>query len=76
MKARLAPYFSITHATRGQVLGPYTKLPASSLKRLALDVVATLLRFPPDDDGLANAVLLAVKGASEETYWAQLTILL
>jgi pre-rRNA-processing protein IPI1 len=60
------PYFSITHATRGQILGPYSKLPSpSATRRLALDLVALI----GDDPALTSAVDAAVLGTEEESYW-------
>lgn len=43
----MAPYFTINHAIRGRLAGPFGKLPvtsnSASYRRLALDVAATLL---------------------------------
>ncbi|KAL6304291.1 hypothetical protein BKA93DRAFT_733535 [Sparassis latifolia] len=69
LRSRLVPYFVITHATRGKLPGPFSKLPASSpLRRLALDAVVTLTR-DGDDEGLAAVVDEAVVGAPQEAYW-------
>ncbi|KAF8640646.1 hypothetical protein AX17_000303 [Amanita inopinata Kibby_2008] len=77
--SKLVPYFSINHATRGRLPGPYTKLPLSSrLRALALDVIATLLvtckRYQVDNVAsvqLITAVDFAVAGTREEYYWSQ-----
>ncbi|KAG5648058.1 hypothetical protein DXG03_007093 [Asterophora parasitica] len=73
LRSKLVPYFSMTHAVRGQLLGPYSKLPAASpLRRLALDLVATLVSgFGTAEDGLCTAVELAVVGTGEQGYWTQ-----
>ncbi|RDB28596.1 Testis-expressed sequence 10 protein [Hypsizygus marmoreus] len=69
LRSKLIPYFSITHAVRGQLLGPYSKLPVSSpLRRLALDLVVTLLQTG-HDDSLCAAVDLAVANTNEQCYW-------
>ncbi|KAJ6575217.1 hypothetical protein B0H19DRAFT_1127709 [Mycena capillaripes] len=66
LRSQIVPYFSITHATRGQVLGPYSKLPsASAIRRLALDLVALI----GDDTSLSCAVDAAVLRTQEESYW-------
>ncbi|TFK41082.1 hypothetical protein BDQ12DRAFT_678857 [Crucibulum laeve] len=71
LRSRLTPIFSITHAVRGQILGPYSKLPSSLLRRLALDVCGTVLLIcGGNDEGLTAAVDLAVAGTQEESYWA------
>lgn len=74
LSSRLAPFFLIVHPTRGQVLGPFTKIPcsASHVRSLVLDLCASLLR-DDDGDGLCNAVCEAVKGTSEELYWQRVT---
>ncbi|KAJ7110117.1 hypothetical protein C8R44DRAFT_634671 [Mycena epipterygia] len=66
LRSQIVPYFSITHAVRGQVPGPYTKLPpASPIRRLALDVAVMI----GDDPSLSSAVNAAVLGTKEEPYW-------
>ncbi|KAJ7925880.1 hypothetical protein B0H13DRAFT_1973741 [Mycena leptocephala] len=66
LRSQIVPYFSITHATRGQILGPYSKLPSpSATRRLALDLVALI----GDDPALTSAVDAAVLGTEEESYW-------
>ncbi|PCH33787.1 hypothetical protein WOLCODRAFT_135324 [Wolfiporia cocos MD-104 SS10] len=73
LRARLAPYFIITHPTRGRVLGPFAKIPpASGLRRLALDVAATVLDRSGVRDELAVAVDEAVRGTEDEGYWASI----
>ncbi|KAK0233154.1 hypothetical protein IW262DRAFT_1476865 [Armillaria fumosa] len=43
LRSRLVPYFVVEHPVRGQIPGPFTKLPhGSTVRRLALDVVATM----------------------------------
>lgn len=69
LRTRLAPYFVISHATRGTLLGPYSKIPpASPLRRLVLDVVVTIISRG-GRDGLVSAVDEAVKGTEEQSYW-------
>ncbi|KAJ7786421.1 hypothetical protein B0H16DRAFT_1446174 [Mycena metata] len=59
------PIRSITHATRGQILGPYSKLPSTLVRRLALDLVTLI----GEDSSLSSAVDVAVLGTEEEPYW-------
>ncbi|KAI0330555.1 hypothetical protein GY45DRAFT_736395 [Cubamyces sp. BRFM 1775] len=76
LRSRLVPYFTITHPSRGKVRGPFAKLPAgSSLRRLVLDLVATIQGRTPSkadtgDDGLVAAVAEAVRETPEESYIA------
>ncbi|OCH95802.1 hypothetical protein OBBRIDRAFT_871454 [Obba rivulosa] len=73
LSSRLMPYFVISHTTRGRLPGPYAKLPpASPVRRLVLDVVATIVRSGGADDGLQDAVGEAVRGTEEEEYWSSL----
>lgn len=77
IRSRFAPFFTIAHATRGQLPGPYSKLPADStgsLRRLALDVAGTLLASSSEDgdDVFESAVDRAVSGTAEDAYWAGL----
>ncbi|KAF5377588.1 hypothetical protein D9615_005333 [Tricholomella constricta] len=74
LRSKLVPFFSITHSVRGQLLGPYSKLPvASPLRRLALDLAATvLLAEASDEDGLSVAVDVAVAGTDEQEYWGHI----
>ncbi|KAH0838365.1 hypothetical protein J3R83DRAFT_6645 [Lanmaoa asiatica] len=75
LSSRLKPFFMIVHPVRGQVLGPFAKIPssASHVRCLALDLCASLLtdqrRYETMDEGLCNAVSEAVKGTTEEVYW-------
>lgn len=73
LRTRLAPYFVISHATRGTLLGPYSKIPPGSpLRRLVLDVVVSIISGAGGDggrDGLVSAVNEAVKGTEEQSYW-------
>ncbi|TFK30516.1 hypothetical protein FA15DRAFT_579745 [Coprinopsis marcescibilis] len=75
LQARISPYFTINHAVRGRVAGPYTKLPAASpLRRLALDMVSVLqmrAKLKSEATGnLSSAVNHAVEGTTEEKYWS------
>ncbi|KAI0361212.1 hypothetical protein OH77DRAFT_1443396 [Trametes cingulata] len=78
LRSRLIPYFTITHPTRGKLPGPFAKLPANSpLRRLVLDLVATLVsqsgrQISLGEDELVLAVDEAVRGSSEEVYFAGL----
>jgi hypothetical protein len=74
--ARFAPYFSVTHPTRGTIPGPFFKLPTGH-RRLVLDVVATMLH---DQDVRAAAgeflsvVEKSLAGHEEENgYWDQIS---
>lgn len=75
LAAKLVPYFSINHAVRGRLPGPYAKLPPSSeLRRLALDVVATLFAtyasyLSSISTQLSEAIDITVTGNHEESYW-------
>ncbi|KAH9966572.1 hypothetical protein BC827DRAFT_1124143 [Russula dissimulans] len=73
--ARLIPYFTITHPTRGTVPGPFTKLGDSALQRLALDAVATIAECVPAEsrEPLDAAVHQAVKDSAEAVYWTEVT---
>ncbi|KAL7285185.1 hypothetical protein ACG7TL_000278 [Trametes sanguinea] len=80
LRSRLVPYFSISHPTRGKINGPYAKLPANSpIRRLVLDLVATIVGNAPDKADTTNADLVAavaeaVQGTAEEPYWAGITM--
>ncbi|KAJ7837515.1 hypothetical protein B0H14DRAFT_2790969 [Mycena olivaceomarginata] len=66
LRPQIVPYFCITHATRGQILGPYSKVPAASgTRRLALDLVTLI----GNDASLSSAVDAAVLGTEDELYW-------
>ncbi|KAJ7361638.1 hypothetical protein DFH08DRAFT_844743 [Mycena albidolilacea] len=66
LRPQIVPYFCITHATRGQILGPYSKVPAASgTRRLALDLVTLI----GNDPSLSSAVDAAVLGTEDELYW-------
>ncbi|KAI9572897.1 Rix1 complex component [Boletus coccyginus] len=79
LRSRLVPFFMIVHPIRGQVLGPFARIPSSALhvRYLALGLCASLVtdqtRFETVDDGLCNAVSEAVKGTREELYWDRVT---
>lgn len=69
----------VTHPVRGQLPGPFTKIPASSsrIRRLAVDLVVTILSISRGSEGeerdnLMYAVASAVSGTLEEDYWQQL----
>jgi pre-rRNA-processing protein IPI1 len=79
LQTRLIPFFMITHPVRGRLPGPFTKIPTSSLliRRLAVDLVVTILSVSPRSEGedrenLMIAVGSAVSGTLEEGYWQQL----
>uniref|UniRef100_A0A0W0G2M8 Pre-rRNA-processing protein n=1 Tax=Moniliophthora roreri TaxID=221103 RepID=A0A0W0G2M8_MONRR len=84
LRARLVPFFVFTHAERGQVAGPYTKLPPFSfsgtcVRRLALSMVATLLAVSKSQQNsephLADAVNTALtQNAAEKKYWMKLSL--
>ncbi|KAJ7181761.1 hypothetical protein C8R43DRAFT_970362 [Mycena crocata] len=66
LRSQIVPYFSITHSVRGQIPGPYSKLPvSSSIRRLALDLVSLV----GDDSSLSSAVDAVVLGTTEQPYW-------
>jgi hypothetical protein len=62
------------HVVRGQLPGPFTKLPMADARKLALDVVVTLasLSIGNGDDGLETAVTLAVADTEDQGYWDHL----
>ncbi|CDO73234.1 hypothetical protein BN946_scf185007.g289 [Trametes cinnabarina] len=78
LRLRLVPYFSISHPTRGKVAGPYAKLPAESpIRRLVLDLVATITGNAPDKADPSNGELVAavagsVQGTAEELYFSDI----
>ncbi|KAI0080104.1 hypothetical protein K474DRAFT_1727562 [Panus rudis PR-1116 ss-1] len=77
--SRLAPFFIITHPTRGKLPGPFTKLPPptmsspSAQRRLALDVAASFRPRPDGDDGGLTVAVHEVLGSTDdvdaERYW-------
>ncbi|KAG5654094.1 hypothetical protein H0H81_007508 [Sphagnurus paluster] len=69
VRSKLVPYFSMKHPARGQVAGPYSKLLGARLRRLALDLVATL----GADNELGDAVERAIQGTDEVEYWMQVS---
>ncbi|KIK28472.1 hypothetical protein PISMIDRAFT_90735 [Pisolithus microcarpus 441] len=83
--ARLVPFFTITHPSRGKIPGPFRKLATSSPRagRLALDLSATLLaeraKDASDDSNSGSyqdfddAICAAIKGTVEEEYWSHVT---
>ncbi|KIJ68364.1 hypothetical protein HYDPIDRAFT_36848 [Hydnomerulius pinastri MD-312] len=77
--SRLMPFFTITHPIRGQLPGPFTKIPSSvpHVRQLALDLCATILadqaRYGVRDEGLYRGACSAVQGTTEEEYWARVT---
>lgn len=73
--SRLAVYFKITHPTRGELAGPYAKLPGDSpLRALALDVAACIAALDPGSaEGLVHAVEAAV-GGKEAEYWTSIRV--
>ncbi|PBL01077.1 hypothetical protein ARMGADRAFT_1058936 [Armillaria gallica] len=70
LRSRLVPYFVVEHPVRGQIPGPFTKLPhGSTVRRLALDVVATMQSASFTEDKLCMFVSTAVKDTTEDSYW-------
>ncbi|KAG6884745.1 hypothetical protein C0993_008535 [Termitomyces sp. T159_Od127] len=75
LRSKLVPFFTINHPARGQLPGPYSKIPIGSpLRRLTLDLAATLLSSTDGctGDEMRTAVDLAVVGSEEQEYWAQI----
>jgi len=70
LRSRMVPYFIVNHPTRGRLLGPFARLPSAPLRRLVLDVVATIEW--QEADGFEGDVSEAVRGTEEESYWATL----
>ncbi|KAI6132763.1 hypothetical protein EV401DRAFT_218114 [Pisolithus croceorrhizus] len=82
--ARLVPFYTITHPSRGKIPGPFRKLAMSSPRagRLALDLSAALLaerakNVSRDSNSssyqdLDDAIRAAIKDTVEEEYWAHL----
>ncbi|KAK0506164.1 hypothetical protein EDD18DRAFT_20287 [Armillaria luteobubalina] len=71
LRSRLVPYFVVEHPVRGQIPGPFTKLPhGSTVRRLALDVVATMQSVSLTEDKLCTFVSTAVKDTTEDSYWS------
>ncbi|KAH7911965.1 hypothetical protein BJ138DRAFT_1005493 [Hygrophoropsis aurantiaca] len=84
LASRLSPFFTISHATRGQLPGPFTKIPLSfgHVRRLTLDLCATIISGLPivdsiteKDEGsnLTSAIGISLQGTPEEDYWLHLT---
>ncbi|GJE87598.1 Ipi1-N domain-containing protein [Phanerochaete sordida] len=67
IRARLVPYFRISHPARGEIAGPFTKLPSSPIRTLVLDVAASL-GASGEEDALDGAVL-GVVDEQEQQYW-------
>ncbi|KAF8898661.1 hypothetical protein BD779DRAFT_1666462 [Infundibulicybe gibba] len=78
LQARLVPYFSIDHAIRGHVPGPFCNLPEQSVaQQLALDVAATLLSQGQSSIDQNRKLLLAIDTATKDNpncsrYWLHL----
>ncbi|KAJ3895018.1 hypothetical protein GG344DRAFT_39697 [Lentinula edodes] len=78
LQTRFAPYFHITHPTRGEILGPFNKLPKnglsspSGLRRRVLDVVILLCTGGSSGEVLRSAVDSALANTEEYEYWAHL----
>jgi len=69
----MAPYFVIRHPSRGQFPGPYTRLPnGSPIRKLALDVVATIAISSANKEELFDAVGIATYDTEELDYWVHL----
>ncbi|KAI0652243.1 hypothetical protein C8Q79DRAFT_898200 [Trametes meyenii] len=79
LRSRLTPYFIVKHSVRGQLDGPYSKLPTNSpLRRLILDLVATLAsqcraKMSLDGDEFMSAVNEAVDDTPESRYLSDVT---
>ncbi|KAI0034792.1 hypothetical protein K488DRAFT_77014 [Vararia minispora EC-137] len=67
---RLTPFFAMRHPTRGEILGPFSKLHDPYLRRLALDTAAMLVWSGRADQSLEAAAHSATTGRPEEAYWA------
>ncbi|KAJ3868716.1 hypothetical protein EV359DRAFT_31693 [Lentinula novae-zelandiae] len=78
LQTRFAPYFHITHPTRGEILGPFNKLPKNGLsspaglRRRVLDVVILLCTDGSSGEALRSAVDSALVNTEEYEYWAHL----
>ncbi|KAJ3976974.1 hypothetical protein EV361DRAFT_944748 [Lentinula raphanica] len=80
LQTRFAPYFHITHPTRGAILGPFAKLSKgnfivpSGLQRRVLDVVILLCTHGSLKPGtiLRDAVDSALVETEEYGYWTHL----
>ncbi|KAJ3844883.1 hypothetical protein F5878DRAFT_21636 [Lentinula raphanica] len=80
LQTRFAPYFHITHPTRGAILGPFAKLSKgdfivpSGLQRRVLDVVILLCTHGSLKPGtiLRDAVDSALVKTEEYGYWTHL----
>ncbi|KAJ3987492.1 hypothetical protein F5890DRAFT_1497228 [Lentinula detonsa] len=80
LQTRFAPYFHITHPTRGAIRGPFTRLPKnglalpSGLRRRILDVVILLCTHGSLSSGtiLRDAVDSALVDTEDDEYWAHL----
>ena len=77
LQSRIVPYFYIDHPSHGPLLGPFSKLPSSRLRHLALDVTATILSqkncADTSYDSLLQAISFAVTGEAEEKYWCHVS---
>ncbi|KAA1468193.1 hypothetical protein DENSPDRAFT_833423 [Dentipellis sp. KUC8613] len=71
--ARLIPYFVIAHSTRGKLPGPFTKIAFPSLRRLVLDVAATIFILSDEKPDLDLAIQKTVEGTNQKVYWAEVT---
>ncbi|KAK0465092.1 uncharacterized protein EV420DRAFT_1759822 [Desarmillaria tabescens] len=75
LRSRLVPFFVVEHPVRGEIPGPFTKLPhGSTARRLALDVVATMQSMSFTDDKLYSSVSIAVKDTTDDTYWTLINL--
>jgi len=75
VQKRFSLYFNVEHPTRGHILGPFTKLTSTSLRRLALDVAISFRSSASESeeqDKLENAVQKAVTGTEVEAYWREM----
>jgi len=61
------------HPDKGMLFGPFTKLKQwPRLRRLALDVISTLIRDAATADPLRTAVDNAVRDTEDAQYWRTL----
>ncbi|CAK5281783.1 unnamed protein product [Mycena citricolor] len=67
LRSQLGPYFRITHPSKGELPGPYSKLPPN-LRQLVLSLVASMGR----DEALFSAVDHAVSDEPERVFWTNI----
>ena len=74
---RLIPFFTITHPTRGDLPGPFSRLKDPSTRRLALDVAVTIGKWVPESEWvkLNEAVEKASRETDAGSYWIEVRTL-